>query len=171
VDPRQLGLARYDAGERFLSAVKSLGLNPTALFWAYDARDDEFVLVLVSNFFDFAGPLKLMRLLTTAHSNAALPPEISPFMLRVHSPRQRIFHELKLHLKTWVGEKGVEKPDFDRSVIAGDREPFANVEFSYGDLVGNGAWIYQLASDKAAPAATAEREWSRFDRNVRSLAA
>jgi hypothetical protein len=171
MDPKNLGVARYDAGQRFLAAVRELGLRPDALFWAYDKQLENFVLVLITNFFDFAGPLEVSRRLFAAYRASATPKEIDPFLVRVHSPHQRIFSELRIMLMSGVGHKGVPKEIFDREVVSGERQPALDFAFEYGGLESYGVWVYHSSKQGPRPVMQAEVSWRRFDRNVEALAA
>lgn len=170
MDQKDLGIERYDAGRDFLAALRSLGLNPEGLFWAYDEVVSEFVLVMITAAFDYAGPLELSRKLFAAYNAAATPKQISPFILRLHSPAQRIYRELS-PVQSWTGHEGVSKEDYDRQVLSGEREAFAVSHFEYGGLVGFGAWIYVHTSVVIKPTIEAGRSWNRFRRNVEALQA
>ncbi len=98
MDQRDLGVARYDGGADYLDALRRLKLEPEALFWAYDRTLEQFVLVIVTSLFDFAGPLALMRLLFDAYNASATPKEIDPFILRLHSPKHAIYRAAQLHI-------------------------------------------------------------------------
>lgn len=82
-----LALDKQEAGREYLTALRSLGCEPEALFWAKDAVVGNDVLILVTSLFDYAGPLDLSSLLFKAYNLSATPREIDPFILRLHSPR------------------------------------------------------------------------------------
>lgn len=86
--------ARHAAGAAYFSALERVGLEPDGLFWAWDKIDDRFVLVLVSRFFDIAGPLKLSQLLFRAYRAEITPAAIDPLALRLHSPAQSWLRDL-----------------------------------------------------------------------------
>ena len=98
MDQRDLGVARYDAGAEYLDALRRLKLEPEALFWAYDPTLGQFVLVIVTSLFDFAGPLALTKLLFDAYNASATPSEIDPFILRLHSPKHALYRAAQFHI-------------------------------------------------------------------------
>jgi hypothetical protein len=57
LDSIDLDLNRRQAGADYLRALKSLGLHPDALFWAFDKLENRFVLILANQMVDFKGPL------------------------------------------------------------------------------------------------------------------
>ena len=173
MDPKDLGIARYDAGRDFQDALAKLGLDPEALFWAYDHVINQFVLVIVTAFFDYAGPLALSERLFEAYRAAATPASIDPFILRLHSPAQRIFRELGVYLGTYMGHDPLTKGQYDREVLTGRREEIADARFEYGGLEGHGLWILKppKPNKRVAKIVETARPWERFDRKVKALAA
>ena len=173
MDPKDLGIDRYDAGRDFQEALAKLGLDPEALFWAYDHVLDQFVLVIVTAFFDYAGPLALSERLFEAYRAAATPASIDPFILRLHSPAQRIFRDLSVHLGTYMGHESLTKAEYDREVLIGRREAFADAQFEYGGLEGHGLWILKppKPNERVPKMIETARPWERFDRKVKELAA
>lgn len=171
MDQNDLGLARYDAGRDYLAALRRLGLDPEALFWAFDSEVRQFVLVLVTRFFDYAGPLALSEVLFKAYNAAATPAEIDPFILRLHSPEQKIYRELLFSLRsTGTIEAGADRDVYHRAVIAGERVQAGVLNFKYADLEGFGAWIY-TASAQRKKLIDIARPWDRLSHNVEALAA
>jgi hypothetical protein len=171
MDQNDLGLARYDAGRDYLKALRALDLEPESLFWAFDRAIDQFVLVLVTSFFDYAGPLALSELLFKAYRAAATPAEIDPFILRLHSPKQTIYRELLFALMTTgTIEAGWQIDDYYRAVLAGDRQQTGVFKFNYAELEGFGAWIY-TAKKKQTKLIDVARPWDRFSHKIEALAA
>ncbi len=140
--------ARLKAGAEYLSSLNKIGFEPEGLFWAWDKSDERFVLVLVSKFFDVAGPLKLSQLLFKAYRGAITPSDINPLELRLHSPDQTWVRQLVAFVD---GRKAVGTYSDDL------------LEVSVGD-------IYRLAGAKAADAELL-RYWQFLERNVEQLAA
>jgi hypothetical protein len=171
MDQNDLGLARYDAGRDYLAALQRLGLEPDALFWAFDGEINQFVLVLVSPFFDYAGPLALSELLFKAYRASATPAEVDPFLLRLHSPRQKIYRDLLIYLRsTGTIEAGFDADEYHRAVIAGERTQAGVLNFKYADLESFGAWIY-TASAKRRKLVDVARPWDRLSHRIEALAA
>lgn len=170
MDQNDLGLERFDAGAEFLTSISKLGLRPEALFWAYDRKIEQFVLVLISNFFDFAGPLELSRRLFAAYNACALPQSIDPFIIRTHSPHQRIYRDLLFSLRTWVNLDRDDRINSARQVLSGERERPGVFDFTYGELESFDTWVYVVTS-KVKRSIAAETSWRRFDEAVKQLAA
>lgn len=172
MDQRDLGVARYDAGAKYLDALRRLKLEPEALFWAYDRTLEQFVLVIVTSLFDFAGPLALMKLLFDAYNAAATPKEIDPFILRLHSPKHALYRAAQLHIGNRFDMAALKGPALDRATIAGEVTPPVIASFRAGDLQGFGTWVYKSTSvSPRAKTADAERRWRRFESAVHALAA
>lgn len=171
MDQKELGLTRYDAGAEYLSALRRLRLEPEALFWAYDHSDRQFFLVVVTDLIDHAGPLPLMQLLFDAYNLSATPKEVDPFFIRVHSPHQNIYRELRKFLTIKVSVQGIIEDESNREIIAGRREPFIIPGWKFGTLEGFSAWVYKSTSTSKVTKVDAERRWRRFQRTVHQLAA
>lgn len=172
MDQRDLGIERYDAGHEYLAAIRALNLEPEALFWAYDKGIEQFVLVLVTSLFDFAGPLALTNLLFEAYNAAATPKEIDPFIIRLHSPNHALYRVAKDNIGNRFDRVDLKGRALDRASVAGTVTPSVVVSFRVGDLEGFGAWVYK-STTKAAKAKSVEfeRRWRRFERAVHSVAA
>ncbi len=172
MDQRDLGVARYDAGAEYLDALRRLKLEPEALFWAYDRTLGQFVLVIVTSLFDFAGPLALTKLLFDAYNASATPSEIDPFILRLHSPKHALYRAAQFHIGNRFDIADLKGRALDRATIAGEVTPPLVMSFRAGDLEGFGTWTYKSApvSPKAKTADT-ERRWRRFESAVHALAA
>lgn len=149
------------AGRDYLAALKKLGLQPEGLLWAYDRTVSEFVLVLVTGQFDFVGPTAIYETLTRAYNLAATPAAISPFILRLHSPRQEIVRELRTAYG-WDIRVDPLTPDPPGITV--------DIELNAGDLTFRVEWVYHLRERKIAPAERARR-WRTFQGNVAKLAA
>jgi len=172
VDQRDLGIVRYDAGAEYLDALRRLKLEPEALFWAYDRTLEQYVLVIVTSLFDFAGPLALMRLLFDAYNAAATPKEIDPFILRLHSPKHALYRAAQLHIGNRFDMAELKGRSLDRATIAGEVTPPVVMSFRADDLESFGTWVYKSTpvSPKAKTVDT-ERRWRRFESAVHALAA
>jgi hypothetical protein len=171
VDPKDLGVERYDTGQDYLAALRSLKLEPEALFWAYDNGIDQFVLVLVTSLFDFAGPLALTQLLFDAYNSAATPKEIDPFIIRLHSPRHTLYRAAQDHIATRFDQAELEGSTLDRATIAGDVTPSIIAAFQVGDIGSFGPWVYKSTPRSKAKTLNPERRWTRFERAVHAVAA
>lgn len=172
MDQRHLGVARYDAGAEYLDALRRLKLEPEALFWAYDQTLGQYVLVIVTSLFDFAGPLALTRLLFDAYNAAATPKEIDPFILRLHSPKHALYRAAQLHIGNRFDMADLKGRALDRATIAGEATPPVVTSFRAGDLESFGTWVYKSTPVPAKAKTTdTERRWRRFESAVHALAA
>lgn len=170
MDQKDLGLERFDAGAEFLTSISKLGLKPEALLWAYDRKIEQFVLVLITNFFDFAGPLELSKRLFAAYNACALPKSIDPFIIRPHSPHQKIYRELTFSLQTTVSLGLKDRIGPARRILSGETERVGHYHFTYGGLESYDSWVY-LATTRVKRSIEAEPSWRRFDKAVKALAA
>jgi hypothetical protein len=171
VDQKDLGVERYDAGQDYLAALRVLRLEPDALFWAFDKGIEQFVLVLVTTLFDFAGPLALTQLLFDAYNAAATPKEIDPFIIRLHSPKHALYRAAQGHIATRFDQADLKGAALDRATIAGDVNPSIIAAFQVGDLESFGPWVYKGTPKVRARALDPERRWNRFERAVHAVAA
>jgi hypothetical protein len=164
MDRSSLPAGYLESGEEYLLALRKLGLDPDGLLWAHDKTMNEFVLVLITSQFDFVGPLEIYRLLTRAYNLAATPKEISPFIVRIHSPQQHIARKLQEVYGMRVafhGPDGWFKPEDQKG---------ATITIGVGDLEFQTGWIYVL-NPKKLKTGERVRKWARFKRNVEALAA
>jgi hypothetical protein len=171
VDQKDLGLTRYDSGRDYLAALRDLRLEPEALFWAYDKGLHQFVLVLVTSLFDFAGPLALTQLLFEAYNAAATPKEIDPFIVRLHSPKHTLYRAARNHIATRFDQADLKGAVLDRATIAGDITPSIIAAFQVGDLESFGPWVYKSTPAPKARTVDQERRWMRFQHAVHAVAA
>jgi hypothetical protein len=154
---RTLPAAYLSAGQDYLSALRKLGLDPNALLWAIDKTLDDFVLVLITDHFDFTGPLEIYRLLTQAYNLSATPKDISPFIIRLHSPRQAVGASV-LSLQA------------DVRTAEGKRSETLWIDIDTHDLRYRNSWVYQVRHKKLSPASR-QHQWNRFKNNIERLAA
>lgn len=171
MDQKNLGVERYDAGGDYLAALRVLKLEPEALFWAYDKGIEQFVLVLVTSLFDFAGPLALTQLLFDAYNAAATPKEIDPFIVRLHSPKHTLYRAVRGHIATRFDQADLKGSALDRATVAGDVTPSIIAAFQVGDLESFGSWVYKSTPKSKVKAVDPERRWTRFERAVHAFAA
>ena len=171
MDQKDLGIERYDAGRDYLTAIRNLKLEPEALFWAYDTSLSQFVLVLVTSLFDFAGPLALTRLLFEAYNAAATPQEIDPFIIRLHSPKHALYRAAQVHIGTRFDQADLKGAALGRATIAGIVVPAVIAAFQAGDLQSFGTWVYKSTPKPKIKAVDSERRWTRFEQAVHDIAA
>jgi hypothetical protein len=153
-----------EAGQNYLDSLRRLRFEPDGLFWAWDKTVEEFVLVLVTRHFDYSGPYEIFRLLTLAYNQSATPKEISPFIVRLHSPEQAIIRNLMV--------LDAHDEDGKRSENITGRGQIADIEYV-------NHWVYKwptvMYDQKKKPGRPEgmkrSREFSRFRKEVERLAA
>jgi len=155
------------AGEEFDAALAGLGLDAHALFWAFDKDLGHHVLVLVTDFFDFKGPLAISKALFRAYNASATPKEIDPFTIRLHSVNQPAGEKLlEIVNRGW----SINKVDKRTNKLIGPAIPIKSVES--GDLEIRPNWIISVRhSPDARKSTLLSRRWDRFQRNINLLAA
>ncbi|NRF12177.1 hypothetical protein [Agrobacterium pusense] len=79
-----------ESAKRFDESLLSLGLAANLVTWAVEEGVKDPVLVLVTDFFDLRGPLDVARKIFDAYNASALPAEIDPFIIRLHSIQQPV---------------------------------------------------------------------------------
>jgi hypothetical protein len=155
------------AGSEYGRALADLGLDPHALFWAYDGREARHVLVLLTDFFDYTGPLEISRQLFRAYNASATPSAIDPFIVRLHSVNQPAGAELlKWAAGDWKGKV------FDQHTLRqkGDEFEIGNIN-SFGlDIRPN--WVIRARKmSKKHASVELGRRWRRFTTNLDRIAA
>jgi hypothetical protein len=163
----EIDVARQKAGAEYLTSLEHFGLRPDALFWAFDKTLDRFVLVLVTEAVDFAGPFNLSKVLMEAHRKAATPIEIDPFIVRVHSPNQAIIKALGSVLPFSASKARVHSPDGELK----DNLSIAEMITNAADLEVSSEWVYRFEKKKKTQTIEVARHWRRFATNIEKLAA
>jgi hypothetical protein len=133
--------------------------------WAHDDTVGGFVLVLITQFFDFKGPLEISKLLFKAYNSAGTPREVDPFIVRLHSPDQKIVRELM--------PRGLAKEVFKTDKVTHEPigEPIKIENVKFGDLMFCHDWVYKFQLPPKRNSVELLRRWQRFERNVDRLAA
>jgi hypothetical protein len=155
-----------EAGREYLAGLRKLGFDPQALLWAYDQAMNTFVLVLVTELFDFMGPYEISKLLFKAYNLAATPREIDPFVIRLHSSNHSIVEDGNLLLFAMGGTAETFDP--------ATKERKAKTTFSGGSTGGlqvERKWAFTIKHARKMDRITASRRWNRIQRNVDRLAA
>ena len=147
-----------EAGQEFDKALRHLGFYPDALLWAVDKSIEDFVLVLITRHFDYAGPTEIFRLLTRAYNLSATPREISPFIIRLHSANQEVAQQVQMV------QGDIRKAD-------GRRSETAWLIFEVADLKFQSNWVYYANAGRKLDAVSRSRQWQRFRKNIEKLAA
>lgn len=167
---RKLDDLRLKAGSDYLSALISLGLEPDGLFWAFEKAESRWVLALVTNYFDVAGPLNLSEVLFKAYRAAATPREIDPFMVRMFSPKQAFIRDISAFLantRITVRDWDEESNSFGQKYLAQERADVAFGNESYEVPINV---VYRL-KDPRRDKVDLARKWAGIERRVKALAA
>ncbi|MGQ3214814.1 hypothetical protein [Shinella sp.] len=155
------------AGREYGDALVNLGLEPHALFWAYDNGEQRHILVLVTDFFDFKGPLEISKQLFRAYNASVTPKEIDPFTVRLHSINQSIGEEYR----NFAGSDGKFKV-WDKNMVRKPLPEEARVEsMNIGDITMKPTWTICVRPGKRRTGVDLSRRWERFTRNVDRAAA
>lgn len=165
---REIDVRFKTGGAEYLHSLERLGLRPDALFWAFDKTVDKFVLVLVTDEYDYAGPFALSKTLIEAYNKAKTPIEIEPFIVRMHSPWQPIIQEMGKFLPFRAEVKQISNPD--GTVIEGLTAKFASLNIQVADLEIEDEWIYRFEKPPKRKTVELSRRWRRFAENVAKAA-
>lgn len=155
------------AGREYGDALADLGLDPHALFWAYDEVESRHVLVLVTDFFDFTGPLEISKQLFRAFNASVTPKEIDPFVVRLHSVNQAAGSEYA----NFAASDGTFKV-FDKNMkpkFVGDAGRIESMNIR--GLVMKPEWTIRTRKAAHRNSVDLSRKWKRFVRNVDKVAA
>ena len=168
MDSLDLDVTRKRAGEEFLRSLELLGLKPEALFWAFDRAEDRLVLVLATELFDLKGPLAVYDLIVRAYRASALPREIDPFVVRLHSPEHRLIR----YLDGWHQDDPDGTRRYGLAPEQRGRPPaFASTSVELDDVEFKTDWVYRFRLPKRRDVGAIKREWRRFQHEVERLAA
>lgn len=166
-----LAVEKHQAGAEYLAALRSLGMDPEALFWARDTVVDEDVLILVTSLFDFAGPLELSELLFRAYNLAATPREVDPFILRLHSPRHTAIQEMARHFGDGTRIKLPIRMTLVQPIPGVHEIRLASLSMG-ADVTAYADAVYKFdLSEQPHTSVDASRRWRRFQKHVDKLAA
>lgn len=151
------------AGKEFNTALENLGLDAEALFWAFDEELEKHVLVLITDFFDFKGPLEISKQLFKAYNASITPREIDPFVIQLHSIEQTFSRDLK----NFVGG--------DWKILETERNNppavFDIEAFSLAGLQFQKDWVIKVKKPVKRKSVEMKRRWDRFSNNVQKAAA
>ncbi|MCA0203013.1 MAG: hypothetical protein LCH92_01615 [Proteobacteria bacterium] len=158
MDTPELPDTLLKAGAEYQGKLAKLGLRPEAMMWAYAFEEKQFLLWIVWSGLDRFGPLAIQRLLFQAYNASALPKEIDPFSVVIHSPRESVISGVLRQL----AKSDVEAMQIGVGTV-GDARTEAKVEFRR-------AWAYRISA-KMLSSTDVSRAWQRFSANVDALAA
>ena len=151
---KELGPGYVEAGAEYLSSIKALGLDPEGLFWAVDSAIGGHVLVLVTRMFDYAGPLALSQTMFKAYNASATPKAITPFIVRMHSPKHSVIRALVpfLSAKFDPALHRLSKAEGAKLGVGIDEQ------IQGSDLTFRPEWIYKFELNQGRRSVTPDRE-------------
>lgn len=171
MDSRPVPPQYLKAGQDYLDALASLGMNPHYLGWGWERANEQWLLVLVTSIVDAGGPLALNRLLFKAYNAKATPREISPFIVRVFSPEVIppdfwIFGSSKnMRIRRVRTAAGEDDKDPEPIAVLNVKQIFMGVELELANS-------YETPRRARRPKLMErQREWERFRNRVERLAA
>jgi hypothetical protein len=168
MDTPDLAPEQLAAGRDFIMSLDKLGLHSSLGLWAYSEASENLVLILVTDFFDYRGPLEIYERMFKAYNATALPHSIDPFIVQFCSPRQI--------LGTRLTEFGKLKIVFSNSET---KTSTTDAAVALDDLKTHTSWILtndfdpslQMMKRKKTKTVEIARKWTRFAENVDKLAA
>lgn len=159
----ELSPEALEYGRQYDAALSDLGFNAHAVFWAFDKVWDEFVLVLLSDFVELKGPFEVQKLLFRAYNSRALPQEIDPFHVRVHSIDQPLADELARRASATVVR------NLDADALRGETTEVPIAFMGLHEMVVSPRWGIRFRKrDYKEPVSN---RWNRFSDRVEHLAA
>lgn len=165
MDPSTIEPQRLKAGREYDESLARLGLRADAVLWAYDTVIAQFVLVVVTEFFDFKGPLEISEKLFQAYNASITPQEIDPFTIRLHSTDQ--------HVGQWCHRfaNGINASKADPITKVPVTEPNPINAIEIHGLKLNKDWVIVARPQANRKNVELSRRWQRFASNVAKLAA
>lgn len=165
MDTPQLAPSFMRAGDEYVDTLSRLGMDIEIACWAFDEEVDNFVLLLITDFFDVKGPLEISKVLFRAYNTSVTPREIDPFTVRLHSTNHAFAKDIRLFAPG----------TFVQQVDKVTRQPFgqrADVTHAKSDGIRfNADWLLRVGSAARRKSVEISRRWDRFTRNVEKAAA
>lgn len=161
MDTPKLTLERSSAGHRFDDSLKKLGLDAQVVTWLYSKSAEAFILYVVTDFFDFKGPLEVSRLFFKAYNASAVPQEIDPFNVE--------FHSIK-HIEAGQVASMASVQTYDESGQKHERPRVWNVSIGE-DFLWETDWLISKRLFQDRPSVELSRKWKTFQNNINDLAA
>ncbi|MFB2553950.1 hypothetical protein [Ensifer soli] len=147
-----------EAGKEFDEALSELGLSAAFVTWAFDRDINSHVLVIITDFLDYAGPYEISKQIFKAYNASALPKSIDPFVIRFFSDKE------------WIGRAmlKVTSPELNEEGGAvsenGDYWITQGLECLY-------EWIVNKRAKRRRGALEVQKRWKAFQSNVMLVAA
>lgn len=166
MDTPDLAPSFLSAGREYVERLSTLGMDVTMSMWAFDQITDEFVLLIVSDFFDVKGPLEVSKALFRAYDLSVTPKEIDPFKVRLHSDNHPFVDEIT---KFAQEDAYLQKVDKTTGKPIGEKVRYSGG--TAGNLAFKLDWLVKSAKPVLRKPVEISRRWDRFVRNVEKAAA
>jgi hypothetical protein len=160
MDTQEFSLERLEAGKRFDESLQKLGLDAQVISWLYSRATEQFILYVVTDFFDFKGPLAVNDLFLKAYNASAIPHEIDPFTVEFHS----IKHIEASQVASLVSIRTLNDGVYDEPPRIWGAKVGADFSWEVSWLVSK-----RLFEDR--PSIELSRKWQMFKKNVDRIAA
>lgn len=155
---------RWAAGADYLESLKTLGLDPEALFWAErTGRGGELALILISSIVDRVGSTEIYDTLFKAYDHAVTPRSIDPWIVSLFSPDTVLYEDFKRMVGINFSSL---HPIVDR--LGGGMETFLGI--ANDEYITKKKWVYVSRVWKAE-SNWQLLVWKTFQHNVDRLAA
>ena len=150
---------RLKAGREYLVALRKLGFDPDALFWAGVGPDanGSMELLIVTTWADNIGPKAVYDLLFEAYDASATPREIDPFVVSLFSPNTTVAKDFYNAIQTI--DRKIHDKDFTPMIVLGML-----------DYYTTSSWIISCRLPKSTRFDDTRR-FAAFRNNVAKLAA
>lgn len=154
------------AAREFDSALVSVGFKANVVMWAVDHEVDQAVLVVLTDFYDFEGPLAILEMIFKAYRKSLLPKAIDPFSVRVHSVDQK---EISKLCNVARGLVKVQKGD--ARTRKGEGALFDIDGMTVSGLEAHTSWLVSQHNRKKADRFSMRRQWSKISERIDAIAA
>lgn len=158
--PGKMTPERWEAGGRYLDAVRKLGFDPKTALWIFDEKELAFNLAFITDIVDRVGSLRMYDVLFGAYEKAVTPSDFDPWIVALFSPTTFFANEFAMMLAMNIKAEGI-----GGAIIEGQ------VALGIGDFTVRREWIYCLEKPAVRESRFAQREWTTFRENVERKAA
>ncbi|WP_156648329.1 hypothetical protein [Methylobacterium sp. Leaf108] len=148
---RELSLDQINSGKLFLLNLKSLGMNPEGMGWAWDKDAEAHTLLLFTSVFDRLGPHEIYDLLFLAYRKQLTTPDVPPTRIYVTSPKTTLYQCMaQLYNRITVFDHVVSET-LDRGTLRGmDAVTFSADQTQNFQIFGGGIYLLEGAKPSKA---------------------
>lgn len=151
------------AGRNFDADLVKLGLRAHTITWAFDTIIEEHVLIVVTDFYEVQGPLKIMQLLFQACNSSRLASNVDPFKIRIHSIDQPFIRAVMQVKNADVYGKEPDGTRIDLEIEDGT--------FGVGDVYFDLSWMIADRAIGKRERHSIVRQFKKFAERIEKLAA